>query len=462
MDVSISGHVTVEKRKGGRVYIASYMQASGSKTRVVLGPAWVKDSGRRTARGATIWRAADGTCPEGALTPQAAQRRLDELLAGERAKPQGRRHVSGRTFGDAAEEWLTHVATVGGRRGRELAPTTLRGYRSSVSVISRTIPPATALRKITPATVERLQAELLGRGLQRWTVRHHMTVLRSTLDRAVTLGWLGRSPFEDRSITIVSQPPAPADFNVLEPSQVEAVARAIEQITDQEIPRYRASDKPDQRALAFMRATRATAADTVRLAAYTGLRFGELRALHWRDVDLLGEALLVRRNAPVSAPAGSKLKAPKSTKARSLPIMDHAAIVLGRIKDRREAAGLPTGPDDLVLSTTTGGRLQSGKTRNAFYRGLTAAGLGHLREKDEDPITFHDLRHTFGTIAIRAFDIVEVQAYMGHSDIKTTMRYVHHVPRHDAARRLSAAFAEDRGAPARDELRREPEIHDHQ
>jgi integrase len=395
-----------------------------------------------------VWRAADGTCPEGHLTPQAAHAKLDELLAAEKAKPQGRRHIAGQTFGDACEAWLHHVSTVGGKRGQEIAPTTLRGYRSSVSVLGRVIAPETPLRKITPATVEGLQAGLLERGLQRWTVRHHMIALRSILDRAVDMAWLGRSPFDGRETTIVTQPPASSDFNVLEPSQVEAVARAVEEIPDDELPTYRASDKLDERALVLMRWTRTTAADVVRLAAYTGLRVGELRALRWRDVDLLGEVLLVRRNAPASAPAGSKAKAPKSTKARSVPIMDSAAVVLARVKDRRDAAGLPTGPDDLVFSTSAGGRIQSGQVRDAFYRGQRAVGLGYLREKEDNPITFHDLRHTFGTIAVRVFDIVEVQAYMGHSDIKTTMRYVHHVPRHDAARRLSAAFAEDRGAPA--------------
>jgi integrase len=74
--------------------------------------------------------------------------------------------------------------------------------------------------------------------------------------------------------------------------------------------------------------------------------------------------------------------------------------------------------------------------REAFYRALTAAGLGHPRELDE-PIVFHDLRHTFGTLAVQVWPVTDVQAYMGHADIKTTMRYVHHVPKHDAAERFS-------------------------
>jgi integrase len=80
--------------------------------------------------------------------------------------------------------------------------------------------------------------------------------------------------------------------------------------------------------------------------------------------------------------------------------------------------------------------LDDGDVREAFYRALTAAGLGHLRELDE-PIVFHDLRHTFGTLAVQVWPVTDVQAYMGHADIKTTMRYVHHVPKHDAAERFS-------------------------
>ena len=37
---------------------------------------------------------------------------------------------------------------------------------------------------------------------------------------------------------------------------------------------------------------------------------------------------------------------------------------------------------------------------------------------------------------MQAFALSDVKAYMGHADISTTMIYVHHVPRHDAADRL--------------------------
>ena len=70
-----------------------------------------------------------------------------------------------------------------------------------------------------------------------------------------------------------------------------------------------------------------------------------------------------------------------------------------------------------------------------------AGGLGRLRAKAE-PIVFHDLRHTFGTqCAAKGIDLRRIQAWMGHANIATTMRYLHYVPQHDDAARLTEAFA---------------------
>jgi integrase len=86
--------------------------------------------------------------------------------------------------------------------------------------------------------------------------------------------------------------------------------------------------------------------------------------------------------------------------------------------------------------------LQGDAIRDAFYAALDAADLGHLRDKP-DPIIPYDLRHTFGSLAVRKAPLSDVQAWMGHQHVSTTMRYVHYVPQHDAAARLTAAFTPD-------------------
>jgi integrase len=59
-------------------------------------------------------------------------------------------------------------------------------------------------------------------------------------------------------------------------------------------------------------------------------------------------------------------------------------------------------------------------------------------------LRFHDLRHSFGTQAIRAFNIYEMQRMTGHRHITTTERYLHYAPDPHAAAKLSGLW----GAPA--------------
>jgi integrase len=434
-----TGHVRVEERaKGRRVWVAEYQVGDRARTRKTLGPAWVRPSGRTTARGAVLWRAGHGSKPDASyLTPTEAEAKLAELLDAERRRPRAPRAARGKTFGDAINRWLDWVEHESG-----VDPGTLRGYRVIAGKLKEEFPADTPLRRFTQQRIEDYQSALLrtpvSRGkrppepLARTTVRKRMLVLNAILERARALGWLAANP--GREVTIVADPGADPDFNVLTPQQVEDVAAAMAEIADDELPLMR-NDEVDTCALAKMRECRALWAEAVRLAAYTGLRFGELRDLRWRDIDWEGRIVHVRRNTPSSAPAGVTSKRPKGKRARSLPLIDQAVEVLRRIQ-----AIYPSAPNDLVLPNRANGMLGAGHVRNAFYRGLTRAGLGYLRTKN-NPMTFHDLRHTFGTLAARKLPLNEVQAYLGHADIATTMRYVHHVPRPDAARRLSEAFA---------------------
>jgi integrase len=57
------------------------------------------------------------------------------------------------------------------------------------------------------------------------------------------------------------------------------------------------------------------------------------------------------------------------------------------------------------------------------------------------PLRFHDLRHTFGSLAVNRASIVQVQGWMGHADIKTTMRYLHYKSHANDAALLDGAFA---------------------
>jgi integrase len=95
---------------------------------------------------------------------------------------------------------------------------------------------------------------------------------------------------------------------------------------------------------------------------------------------------------------------PKSHRVRSVPLSDQACVALDALSRRVHF----TSPDDLAFCSDVGGHLHDDDVRDAFYDALEAAEFGHLREKD-DPIVFHDLRHTFGTLAIRVAPVTDVQ-----------------------------------------------------
>jgi integrase len=111
------------------------------------------------------------------------------------------------------------------------------------------------------------------------------------------------------------------------------------------------------------------------------------------------------------------------------------AQVFARLGQR----GYATGFDDPVFPGDVAGHLDASALRRRFVAARDAAGLRPLR--------FHDLRHTFGSLAINRASIVQVQAWMGHADAKTTMRYLHHKSQENEAELLADAFRPAR-APA--------------
>src|SRR5206468_1581980 len=148
-------------------------------------------------------------------------------------------------------------------------------------------------------------------------------------------------------------------------------------------------------------------AELVRVAAYAGLRRGELVALRWRDVDFVGRKIIVRR----ALSGETELRSTKSRRAREVPLADQAAEALERLRGRGEFIGA----DDYMFANRFGRRLDPSALRRRFERARDAAGL--------EPVRFHDLRHTYGSLLVAGgIDLPSVKAAMGQSRISTTER----------------------------------------
>src|SRR4051794_34211971 len=128
-DVRPTGHLQIKGGPQGRVWYALWRDADG-RHRKRLGPAHVRDSGRRTARGAVVWWAANGSKPNADyLTPAEAEAALRELLTAAVREPSDPRHkrAQDHTFGEACHAWLAYVA---GEKDRH--PSTIKDYRNTV------------------------------------------------------------------------------------------------------------------------------------------------------------------------------------------------------------------------------------------------------------------------------------------------------------------------------------------
>lgn len=175
--------------------------------------------------------------------------------------------------------------------------------------------------------------------------------------------------------------------------------------------------------LTFDEATRLTkAADGIWAAAIlvglrTGLRQGELRRLAWDTVDLVAGRLVVREAAWKGV-----VGTPKGGRSREIPLSPEAVSTL---KAHRHLRG------PLVFCTEAGGMLTVGEMKRPLWRACRRAGLRR--------IGWHVLRHSFAShLVMRGVPLKTVQELLGHSDIRTTMRYAHLAPevKHEAVRLL--------------------------
>jgi tRNA-splicing ligase RtcB (3'-phosphate/5'-hydroxy nucleic acid ligase) len=105
------------------------------------------------------------------------------------------------------------------------------------------------------------------------------------------------------------------------------------------------------------------------VAAFTGLRQGELLALRWRHVEFANRILHVRRNI---AAGTIEEDTPKSHRDRTVPLSDQALVALDAVSRREHF----TGADDLVFGAEVGRHLSDDFAPQRALLDLAARQLG--------------------------------------------------------------------------------------
>ena len=306
------------------------------------------------------------------------------------------------TFRTAAERYVHHIERVMGRKR-----STVQDYRI---MIERHLAPhfnATAIDTIKPDDVAAYIATKSRSELAVKTITNHLNFAHGVFQFAIKRGWATSNPVAatDRPRAVHVDP----DIRFLSSEELEALLRAV----------------PVQDVLG------PTDHALYTLAAMSGLRQGELVALRWRDIDWSAGVVRVRRTF-----SRGQWGAPKSRRAsRAVPLADRVAAEL----ERHFQHSAYKADEELVFCHPhSGNPYDASKLRERFYRAMKAAGMQE-RCGRQGGITFHSLRHTFGTrMAAVGVPMRTLQEWMGHRDFTTTLIYADFAPDPSGG----AAFAE--------------------
>jgi integrase len=303
----------------------------------------------------------------------------------------------GRTqFGNYAEGWLRDNPKIGDR-WRETCLRNLRLHLAPLADLS--------LRAITPSVVrDWYGAAMRGTG-GKTSIAQSYRFLRAVMNAAVREGAILRNP-----CTI---PGAGADRAKERPTATPAqVAALVDAIT----PRYRAA---------------------VLIAAWGGLRRGEIVGLHREDVDLAAGTVRIQRNraelleSPVAYDKDPKSEAGK----RTLSLPPHILPFLAEHMVKWAGA-------DRVFVGRTGEPMRGDAIRQAFTRARAKVGMEGFR--------FHDLRHTGQTLAAATgATLADLKKRLGHSSDAAARRYLHTVEGRDAAIAEALSRLAEHGDPSR-------------
>jgi integrase len=306
--------------------------------------------------------------PADALSPFKARELARQVLgtiAGGKDPQAERRRRSGQTL----RAFLAERYQLGGSSGA----TGVRVTSAFPTLLSR------PLAGLTGFQLEQWRAGRRAVGIKDTTINRDLNALRSVLSKAVQWGVLSEHP-----------------MRTVRNAKVDTIGR-LRYLSDDEEQRLRgvlaARDEATHHGDHMV--------PVVLLALNTGLRRGELLALTWDAVDLVGALLTVKGSSA------------KSGRTRRVPLNVEAIAVL---RAWRLEGWVPTG---LVFAGRDGGRMVSLKT--AWKTIATAAKLKDFR--------FHDLRHTFASRLVQAgVDLNTVRELLGHADLTMTLRYAHLAP----------------------------------
>ncbi len=290
------------------------------------------------------------------------------------------------SLNEYAPKWLATRLT---SRGEPLRPKTVELYDGFLRLhILPTLGPV-PLGRLTTAAVRSWHAALLAQGPGTASVAKCYRLLRTILGTAVEEGVIVANPCSIRGAGVEST----EERTLPTLAEVYLLADTI---------------RPQLRAF-------------VLLAAFGGLRRGELLALTRSDLDLLHRTVDVRLQRQEAKGGGHLVGPPKTDAGCRVLVLPAGLIPELELHLERWAA---PGPGGLVFPGVRGGPLRVCVWQREWTRTRAALGL--------DGVHLHDLRHVAGTMAAATgAGTKELMHRLGHASPRAALRYQHATAKRD-------------------------------
>lgn len=296
-------------------------------------------------------------------------------------------HVEGRslTVSRYLERWLE-------TKKQTIRAISLRTYRATIRDYIDPYVGKVSLSRLTPDHIERMQAQLIAKGLSNNTVLLMRSIFSDALNKAVRQQLIRVNP-----ITLTDAPKK-AKFDRY-PLTVEEALRFLECCE------------------------RSRFGLLLHFSLTTGLRPEEITGLRWADLEL-GARGTVRVTQVVQFLPGSSWRFEKPKTDNSERVIVFPADMVLRLQEHRKLqlqnklkAGQHWKDNDLVFSVFRGRPINSSQVRREFKAILKQAGL-------PTRIRQYDLRHAFVTFSLVAgVDVKTVSKEAGHANVAFTLQH---------------------------------------
>lgn len=168
----------------------------------------------------------------------------------------------------------------------------------------------------------------------------------------------------------------------------------------------------------------------------TGIRCGELCALHWEDVDLETGIVYIRHTLVRLNGEYTRTEPKTSGSVRYIILPDYIIELLKKHKQEQHKALFKAGGSwaakEAVFTNRSGNYLISGSLNKWLHEACKACGLS-------ETIHIHTLRHTYTSLLINNDITAKVIAdRLGHSTVKTTLDEYSHVFKESRVKAMQA------------------------